>query len=131
MTYSEPRSICTFFQISAFLRLIRLSISPTFHSDLHYYLSSYHVTYLVGRSGFGTYLVASGCTYGLNTVFSTPSTFRSLSMPLRLDATYRLASWLLAPCQWSQQMILPTYRDCTLHVPRRSWKVAESNRLLT
>ena len=43
------------------------------------------VTYLVGRSGFGNYLVAFGCTYGLNTVFSTPSACRSLSLPFRFD----------------------------------------------
>ena len=59
MDNSEPRSICTFCLISAFLRLIRLSFSPTSPSALRYYLSSYHVTYLVGRSGFGNYLVLS------------------------------------------------------------------------
>ena len=41
MTYSEPRSICTFCLISAFLRLIRLSFSPTLPSALHYYLSAF------------------------------------------------------------------------------------------
>ena len=39
MDNSEPRSICTFCLISAFLRLIRLSFSPTLPSALHYYLS--------------------------------------------------------------------------------------------
>ena len=39
MTYSEPRSICTFFQIPHSCELIRLSFSPTLPSALHYYLS--------------------------------------------------------------------------------------------
>ena len=39
MDNSEPRSICTFCLNSAFLRLIRLSFSPTLPSALHYYLS--------------------------------------------------------------------------------------------
>ena len=43
------------------------------------------VTYLVGRSGFGNYLVAFGCTYGFGTVSSTPSACRSLSLPFRFD----------------------------------------------
>ena len=43
------------------------------------------LTYHVGRSGFGTYLVAFGCTYGLGTVSSTPSACRSLSLPFRFD----------------------------------------------
>ena len=43
------------------------------------------VTYLVGRSGFGNYLVAFGCTYWLCTVLSTPSACRSLSLPFRFD----------------------------------------------
>ena len=47
MDNSEPRFICTFCLNSAFLRLIRLSFSPTLPSALHYYLSS--LTYLVGR----------------------------------------------------------------------------------
>ena len=88
MTYSEPRSICTFFQISAFLRLIRLSFSPTLPSALHYYLPALFFAFrvhLVAVAGFGTYLIASGCTYGIGTVFSTPSACRSLSMPFRFD----------------------------------------------
>ena len=40
MDNSEPLSICTFCLISAFLRLIRLSFSPTSPSALRYYLSS-------------------------------------------------------------------------------------------
>ena len=53
------------------------------------------VTYLVGRSGFGNYLVAFGCTYGLNTVH-----FHSIGLSVSFAAvsiryTYRLAPWLL------------------------------------
>ena len=48
-----------------------------------------------GRCGFGTYLVASGCTYGLGTV-----SFHSFSLSVSFAAvsiryTYRLAPWLL------------------------------------
>ena len=67
MTYSEPRSICTFCLNSAFLRLIRLSFSPTLPSALHYYLPALLSVcrgQLVADAGFGNYLVASGCTYG-------------------------------------------------------------------
>ena len=88
MTYSEPQSFCTFCLISAFLRLIRLSLSPTLTSDLHYYLPALFFAFrgqLVAAAGFGTYLVASGCTYGLGTVSSTPSACRSLSLPFRFD----------------------------------------------
>ena len=50
---------------------------------------------LVAAAGFGTYLVASGCTYGLGTV-----SFHSFSLSVSFDAvsiryTYRLAPWLL------------------------------------
>ena len=98
MDNSEPRSICTFFLNSAFLRLIRLSFSPTIPSALHYYLPALFFAcrgQLVAAAGFGTYLVASGCTYGLGTV-----SFHSFSLSVSFDAvsiryTYRLAPWLL------------------------------------
>ena len=55
----------------------------------------YRVTYLVGLAGFGNYLVAFGCTYGLNTVH-----FHSIGLSVSFAAvsiryTYRLAPWLL------------------------------------
>ena len=83
--------------ISAFLRLIRLSFSPTLPSALRYYLSSYHVTYLVGLAGFGNYLVAFGCTYGLNTVHFHSVGLSVYFAAVLTSATYRLAPWLLAP----------------------------------
>ena len=112
MTYSEPRSICTFCLNSAFLRLIRLSFSPTLPSDLHYYLSSMSCD-LSRRSlrirnlpcRFRLYLRVEYRLFhsvGLLVYFAAVLT----------SATYRLAPWLLAPCRWSQQMMLPTYRDC-------------------
>ena len=98
MTYSEPRSICTFFQIPHSCELIRLSFSPTIPSALHYYLPALFFAFrgqLVAAAGFGTYLVASGCTYGLGTV-----SFHSFGLSVSFDAvsiryTYRLAPWLL------------------------------------
>ena len=79
----------SFCLISAFLRLIRLSFSLTLPSALHYYLSA------CCCCRFGTYLVASDCTYGLCTV-----SFHSFSLLVSFDAvsiryTYRLAPWLL------------------------------------
>ena len=80
---------------------------------------------------FGTYLVSSGCTYGLNTVSSTPSVVRSLSMPFQLRALHDpLRDYSPPILPLCIQYIQPTCRDCTPHVPRRLWKVAESNRLL-
>ena len=62
---------------------------------------------------------------------STPSVVRSLSLPFQLMALHDplrdYSPPLLPLCI---QYIQPTYRDCTPHVPRRLWKVADSNRLL-
>ena len=96
--YSEPLLRLLVLLISAFLRLIRLSFSPTIPSALHYYLPALFFAFrgqLVAAAGFGTYLVASGCTYGLGTV-----SFHSFSLSVSFDAvsiryTYRLAPWLL------------------------------------
>ena len=106
--------------------LIRLSLSPTFPSALHYYLSSHLLTYLVGRSGFGTYLVAFGCTYGLGTVSSTPSACRSLSLPFRFDTRTGLRPGCCTSSVISTNDVayLP---GLSLYVPRRSWKVVDSN----
>ena len=59
---------------------------------------------------------------------STPSALRSLSMPFQLmvlhDPLRDYSPPLLPLCI---QYIQPTCRDCTLHVPRRLWKVRDSN----
>ena len=62
---------------------------------------------------------------------STPSALRSLSMPFQLRALHDpLRDYSPPILPLCIQYIQPTCRDCTLHVPRRLWKVAESNRLL-
>ena len=95
MTYSEPRSICTFFLNSAFLRLIRLSFSPTLPSALHYYLSSmscdlsrrsFRIRKLPCR--FRLYLRVE---YRLFHSFGLSVSFAAVS----IRYTYRLAPWLL------------------------------------
>ncbi len=131
MDNSEPRSICTFCLNSAFLRLIRLSFSPTSPSALHYYLPA-----LLLRVGANSWpLQGSELTSFLLVVltgFDTVS-FHSVGFEVYFDAvsaqdfTRALRPWLHPSCQWSQQMILPTCRDCSLHVPRRLRKVQDSN----
>ena len=55
----------------------------------------------------------------------------SLSLPFRLRALHDpLRDYSPPILPLCIQYIQPTYRDCSLHVPRRLWKVAESNRLL-
>ena len=77
---------------------------------------------------FGTYLVSSGCTYGLNTVSSTPSVVRSLSMPFQLRALHDpLRDYSPPILPLCIQYIQPTCRDCSLHVPRRWWQWTDSN----
>ena len=62
---------------------------------------------------------------------STPSVLRSLSLPFQLRALHDpLRDYSPPILPLCIQYIQPTCRDCTLHVPRRLWKVAESNRLL-
>ena len=129
MDNSEPLSICTFCLNSAFLRLIRLSFSPTLPSALHYYLPALFFAFrgqLVATAGFGTYLVASGCTYGFGTVFSTPSACRSLSMPFRFDTRTGLRPGCCTSSVISTNAFayLP---GLSLYVPRRLWKVQDSN----
>ena len=90
----------------------------------------YRVTYLVGLAGFGNYLVAFGCTYGLNTVH-----FHSVGLSVSFAAvsiryTYRLAPWLLYLLSDLNKCfcLLTGIARCTsLGV---LWEVAESNRLL-
>lgn len=62
---------------------------------------------------------------------STPSALRSLSLPFQLRALHDpLRDYSPPILPLCIQYIQPTCRDCTLHVPRRLWKVADSNRLL-
>ena len=86
MTYSEPRSFCSFCSISAFLRLIRLSFSPTLPSDLHYYLPALFFAcrgHLVAAAGSELTLSHLVVLTDWIPSLSTPSACRSLSMPFR------------------------------------------------
>ena len=59
---------------------------------------------------------------------STPSALRSLSMPFQLRALHDpLRDYSPPILPLCIQYIQPTYRDCTLHVPRRLWMVRDSN----
>ena len=98
MDNSEPRSICTFCLNSAFLRLIRLSFSPTIPSALHYYLPALLSVcrgQLVADAGFGNYLVASSCTYGFGYRLFHSFSFLVSFAAVSIRYTYRLAPWLL------------------------------------
>ena len=73
---------------------------------------------------------------------STPSALMSISLPFQLRALHEprhlsVGHGVITATAYSPpilplciQSIQPTCRDCSLHVPRRLWKVAESNRLL-
>jgi hypothetical protein len=55
----------------------------------------------------------------------------SLSLPFQLRALHDpLRDYSPPILPLCIQYIQPTCQDCSLHVPRRLWKVAESNRLL-
>ena len=59
---------------------------------------------------------------------STPSALRSLSLPFQLRALHDpLRDYSPPILPLCIQYIQPTCRDCTLHVPRRLWKVVDSN----
>ena len=95
-TNSEPRSICTFCLNSAFLRLIRLSFSPTLPSALHYYLSLclLHLAQLVS-----IWIRNLPCRLWLYLRIGY-RLFHSVGLSVSFDAvsiryTYRLAPWLL------------------------------------
>ena len=112
--------------ISAFLRLIRLSFSPTLPSALHYYLSS--LVDLSRRSRrirnlprfFRLYLRVSIPS------LSTPSALRSISMPFRFSTRTGLRPGCCTSSVISTNAFayLP---GLTLHDPRRLWKVQDSN----
>ena len=113
MDNSEPRSICTFCLNSAFLRLIRLSFSPTLPSALHYYLSLclLHLAQLVS-----IWIRNLPCRLWLYLrveyrLFHSVGLLVSFAAVL-IRYTYRLAPWLLYLLGDLKQMMLPTYRDC-------------------
>lgn len=59
---------------------------------------------------------------------STPSALRSLSLPFQLRALHDpLRDYSPPILPLCIQYIQPTCRDCTPHVPRRLWKVKDSN----
>lgn len=59
---------------------------------------------------------------------STPSALRSLSLPFQLRALHDpLRDYSPPILPLCIQYIQPTCRDCTPHVPRRLWKVRDSN----
>ena len=107
----------------------------TLSSALHYYLSVIYVAIIATIAHLVSFTdseftsnfsaVLTGCVPSL----STPLDLRSISLPFRLCVTYRLKPWLLTLVSDSS-MFSPTYRDCTLHVPRRLWKVRCSKPLL-
>ena len=94
-------------------------------SALHYYLSVPYVA-IIATIPIPWVLqirklpLASSCTHGLVTVY-----FHSFSLLVSFDAVS-----VPPPGFPSVTICQPTYRDCTLHVPRRLWKVRESNPLL-
>ena len=62
---------------------------------------------------------------------SRPSFMPSLSTPSGSSLPVSFAAVSVPPPGFPSVTICqPTCRDCTLHVPRRLWKVADSNRLL-
>ena len=116
--------------ISAFLRLIRLSFSPTFPSALHYYLSS--MSFDLSRRScrirklpcrFRLYLRVR---YRLFPLRRLVGLFRCRFDQCNVQAC-ALAACTVSVISTNDAAYLP---GLSLYVPRRSWKVAESNRLL-
>ena len=100
-------------------------------SDLRYYLPA-----LLLRVGANSWpLQGSELTSFLLVVLtgwvpslSTPSALRSISLPFQLRALHDpLRDYSPPILPLCIQYIQPTCRDCTLHVPRRLWKVKDSN----
>lgn len=126
MTYSEPRSICTFFQIPHSCELIRLSFSPTIPSDLHYYLSSMSCD--LSRRSFRIRKLPCRLWLYLRVEYRL---FHSVGLLVSFAAvliryTYRLAPWLLYLLGdlTNDVAYLP---GLPLRVPRRLRKVRDSN----
>ena len=101
----------------------------TFPSALHYYLPALLSAcrgQLVAIAGVGTYLYSLPVVLtDSNRLFPLHPLSWSLSMPFwvgrfLLIALRRYPSPCVSICQ-------PTCRDCSLHVPRRLWKVWDSN----
>ena len=102
----------------------------TFPSALHYYLPALLSTcrgQLVAVAGVGTYLYSLPVVLtDSNRLFPLHPFSWSLSMPFwvgrfLLIALRRYPSPYVSICQ-------PTYRDCSLHVPLRLWRLWDSNR---
>ena len=78
--------------------------------------------------GFGNYLAPPVVLTDWLPSLSTPSVLRSLSMPFQLRALHDpLRDYSPPILPLCIQYIQPTCRDCTPHVPRRLWKVMDSN----
>ena len=128
MDNSEPRSICTFCLNSAFLRLIRLSFSPTLPSALHYYLSLclLHLAQLVSiwirklPRFFRLYLRVSIPFFPLRRLVGL---FRCRFDKCNVQAC-ALAACTVSVISTNDVAYLP---GLPLRVPRRLWKVRDSN----
>ena len=88
-------------------------------SDLHYYLPALFFAcrgQLVAAAGFGTYLVASGCTYGLGT-----ASFHSISFEVYFAAVsahgfarpFRITRHHSCHCVFSKFSLLAGIARCT------------------
>ena len=123
----------SFCLISAFLRLIRLSFSPTIPSALHYYLPAFFFAFrgqLVAAAGYGNCLSSVGCTYGLVTVYFHSIDPESGIFRCRFSSESRTGLAALAP------FVLPVISKCdcaylpglTTARPSALSDVPESNR---
>lgn len=90
-------------------------------------------TYLVGCRWFGNYRRQIAVLAALFHAASFHSLFSQVSFAAVSAQGFArpLAGLLATHLAIVFQYIQPTYRVCTLHDPRRLWKVADSNRLLT
>ena len=125
MTYSEPS--LHLFALLKFRIPAAHSASINLPPSLGLTLLPITTSPISWAVGFGTYIAHLVVLTGWDTV-----SFHSFRFDVSFDAVSTLCNvqaFALAACtrQWSQLMLLPTYRDCTLHVPRRSWKVWDSN----
>ena len=85
-----------------------------------------------GALRFGNYLLALAVLHDPLSCRLFPHhlalRFQSLSLPFQLRALHDpLRDYSPPILPLCIQYIQPTYRDCTLHVPRRLWKVRDSN----
>ena len=84
-----------------------------------------------GYCWFGNYLVSSGCTYGLDTVSFHSIRFEVYFTAVSAQGFARPLAGLLATHLAIVYSVYSAYLPgLPLRVPRRLWKVTESNRLL-